>query len=98
MRKLLLLSLLAGTVTGCQATDPYNAPGHWRPRGANDANLRAMLADPAHLDRGASSPRAEGQMATQAVGRLRQGRVRPLPASGVARINSTGSGDGNAAQ
>ena len=41
--------------------------------------LRAMLADPAHLDRGAASPRTEGQMATQAVERLRQGRVRPLP-------------------
>jgi len=87
---ILLPPLLLGA--GCAATDPFAAEGRWRPAGVNEANLRAMVADPAHLVRGAESRRADGQLAAAAVDRLRRDRVRPLPSSGVARMQAAGGG------
>jgi len=41
-----LLALL-----GCDRTDPYLRDGVWHPNGANQANLRAMVALPSSLFR-----------------------------------------------
>lgn len=60
-------------LSGCIATtnDPWNRDGAWRSTGANDANLRAMIADPSHLSRGAQpATPARGEAATIATGRL----------------------------
>lgn len=77
--------------------DPYFREGSWRPGGANEHNLRAMLVDPRDAVRGRGAAGAEGQRAAEAVERLRSGRVRPLPASGVAEIQPTGAaGQGGA--
>jgi hypothetical protein len=60
-------------LSGCIATtnDPWNRDGAWRSSGANDANLRAMIADPPHLSRGAQAPTAaRGEAAALATGRL----------------------------
>ena len=93
---LLLLPLLAG-LSACESIDPYTAEGRWRPLGANESNLRAMVADPAHLDRGVPAARVDAQTATAAVDRLRRDRVKPLPASGVSLINVTGGATGGGA-
>lgn len=85
---LLLLALLPA----CQQIDPYAREGVWRPRGANEANLRLHAATPAHLERGAHDPRADGRAMAAAVDRYRSGQVRPLPASGVSRLQATGQG------
>jgi len=83
---LLLLGLAA-----CQQTDPYRREGVWHPNGANDANLRAMVAVPADLA-SATPPRpADGGLAVAAVARLRHDQVRPLPDSGLAQITVGGS-------
>src|ERR1700722_18591537 len=46
---LALASLLLLALAGCAQTDPYTRPGAWRPNGANDANLRAMVVVPSDL-------------------------------------------------
>jgi len=89
MRRALILVLLLG---GCEQIDPFTREGAWRPMRANEANLRIHVADPAMLDRGVDDRRADGQATAAAVQRYRTDRVKPLAASGVARIQATGAG------
>jgi hypothetical protein len=89
MRRALMLVLLLG---GCEQIDPYTREGVWRPLRANEANLRIHVADPAMLDRGVDDRRADGAVNAAAVQRYRTDRVKPLAASGVARIQATGAG------
>jgi len=68
------LALVAG---GCIDPEPYNRPGTWQATGANDANLRAMIANPADLTRGAQPATASrGEAAAQAAALL-GGRATP---------------------
>ena len=55
------------TLSGCASQDPYTREGVWRPNGANDNNLRSMVANPEDLVTGASDPRAEGPVVAAAV-------------------------------
>jgi len=89
MRRAVLLVLLLG---GCEQIDPFTREGAWRPTRANEANLRIHVADPAMLDRGVDDPRSDGAVTAAAVHRYRTDRVKPLAASGVARIQATGGG------
>jgi hypothetical protein len=89
MRRAAFLILLLG---GCEQIDPFTREGAWRPIRANEANLRVHVADPAMLDRGVDDQRADGAVTAAAVHRYRTDRVKPLAASGVARIQATGSG------
>ncbi len=82
---LLLLPLLVAPA-GCNQIDPYTRPGNWRPNGANDANLRAMVAVPADLVAATPASPASGQLSAAAVDRLRHDAVRPLLDSGLAQI------------
>lgn len=76
-------SVLLGTVllvAGCAGlVDPLDRPGTWRQTGANDANLRAMIADPADLERGQGDPRGRSRQAAGAIERLEDDEVKPLP-------------------
>jgi hypothetical protein len=92
---LLLLIALAG----CDQIDPYKRPGAWRPNGANDFNLRAMVAVPSDLAQATPADSGDGVLAAAAAARLRHDRVRPLLDSGLARIQpvSTGSAAPSAA-
>ncbi|WP_419898750.1 hypothetical protein [Roseomonas sp. USHLN139] len=74
-----LLVLLLVALAGCGALDPYERPGTWRPGRVNEANLQAMLADPAHRDRGVAADGTDGALAGAAIERLREGKPRPLP-------------------
>jgi hypothetical protein len=89
MRAMLMLALLGGC-----AFNPYEVPGTWRPLGANDANLQSMVVRPGDLQGGTADRGADGQRAGDAVDRLRNDKVKPLPDSGVARISVTSSGGG----
>ena len=76
-------------LAGCGTTgfvEPIDREGMWRPTGVNEANLRVMVADPAHLSRGveADTP-ARGEPAALAARRL---GFPSTPAAGV----STGPG------
>ncbi len=86
------LLLLLLPLAACDNLDPFNRAGVWRPAGANDANLQAMVDEPNDLVAGRGARGSDGQMAGQAVERLRTDRVRALPASGVSQIVPTGPG------
>lgn len=83
----IVLLLLAG----CDATDRYLRDGVWRPNGANEANLRAMVVSPADLARGVPS-KSDGQQAAAALDRYRNDKVRLLPDSAVAKVTPVSSG------
>jgi hypothetical protein len=82
---MLLLPLLVA-LAACNQVDPYTREGNWRPNGANDANLRAMVAVPADLVAATPASPADGHLAAAAVDRLRHDTVRPLLDSGLAEI------------
>ncbi len=79
-------------VAGCQATDPYDRVGAWRPNHANTLNLAMMAANPADLLHGVGDDSSSGQQAVTAIDRLRSGHAKALPDSGLAKITLTGSG------
>ena len=87
----LFLALIA--LVGCDAVDPYQRAGLWRPNHANDFNLTRMVAAPGDLAYGAGDGAGDGQQAVAALDRLRAGKVKSLPASGLAEIKlqTTGS-------
>lgn len=88
-----LLLLLAGCV------EDYARPGTWQPRGANEANLRAMLANPADAAQGTAAVDDRGQPGSLAAQRLERGQRPPLPEMRLSRIGvATGgaAGSGNA--
>ncbi len=87
----LLLPLLVA-VAGCNQIDPYTRPGNWRPNGANDSNLRAMVAVPADLAVATPASPADGHLAAAALNRLRNDQVKSLPDTGLAQIVVVGSG------
>ena len=101
-RHLTLLGLLAA-LGGCAGlTDPYQREGTWAPTGVNDANLRAMVANPVDLQHGNAASGTVGATATTAVQRYRAGNVQPLPESTISNIgagttpNTLGPGSGPA--
>ncbi len=80
-------------LAGCAATDPYQREGVWRPTGLPKLNFEAQVARPADLVQGRGTEFAEGDTAAQAVERLRQGKVKPLPTVSTATVGaSTGGG------
>lgn len=87
---LLLPTLLL--LSGCNQIDPYTRDGTWRPTGANEANLRAMVAVPADLVTATPASPADGTLAAAALNRLRHDLVRPLPDSGAAQFVTVSSG------
>lgn len=88
MRRLALPALILLALAGCDSFDPYEREGSWRPSGANDIALRAMLVEPDELFVGTSERGADGQRGGAAVERLRNDRVRDLPASRLVPIGS----------
>lgn len=87
-----VLAAVLFALAGCQATDPLYREGLWRPTGANDANLRAMVAVPSDLAWGAAAPGGDGHLAARAVQRLRQGRTHPLHDVAISKIAPPRSG------
>ena len=92
-RSLLLIGLVV--ISGCNITDPYARDGVWRPNGANDANLRAMVVSPSDLTRGVSARAAEGQQAEAALDRYRKDKIRRLPDSGIAKVTPVSNSGGS---
>jgi hypothetical protein len=92
MTRIALLLPLLAALAACDRVDPYTRPGNWRPNGANDANLRAMVAVPADLVVATPASPADGNRAAMAVARLRTDTVRPLLDSGLAEITPISGG------
>lgn len=92
MKRYLIGSIMMCTA-GCAATDPLSRDGLWQPVGANAANLKAMLANPADLYEGSSYPAMDGSVAANAVTRYRAGRVKPLPDVSASKIGIMSSNE-----
>ncbi|MFC7478334.1 hypothetical protein ACFQS7_28630 [Dankookia sp. GCM10030260] len=71
-------------LAGCD----FDRPRTWQATGVNDANLRAMLAEPADAVRGVAARTERAQPASQAVNRMEQDRRRPMPDSRAALIGT----------
>jgi hypothetical protein len=87
-----LAGLLLLALAGCDRIDPYMRTGVWRPNGANEANLHAMVVVPSDLVLARPAAHGDGGMAAAAVSRLRHDQVRPLLDSGVAQLTTVGGG------
>ena len=90
--------LLGGTATlaACgQDYDPLTRDGLWHPNHSNRADLALMVANPADLVRGTGTNTGDGQLAAAAIDRLRTDKVKKLPASDVANIGASNSGENN---
>ena len=84
-------------LAGC--ADDYARAGTWQLSRVNDANLRAMLVNPADAARGAAAGGERGQSGSLAVEHLEQGKRPVLPDIRLTRVGaSTGgsAGGGNA--
>ncbi len=79
--RLAAFGLVMTTCAGCAFMDPYERVGMWRPRGSNEGNLAAMVADPHDLQVGKSSPTTDALLAAAAVDRLRHDKVKALPST-----------------
>lgn len=87
-RTCLAAAAAAALLSAC-TDDPFERPGTVAPRGLNDANLRAMIVDPAHLRRGVDAPTTRSDAAAKPVDLLRSGKRAPLPA-----VSTSGVGGG----
>ena len=94
--KPMMFLLAAMSLAGCASTDPLTRDGLWQPSGANEANLAAMVANPADLIQGRGAEGSDGQRAAAAVARLRTDHVKTLPDSGIARFSTQSSPQGGA--
>ena len=94
MRVVLSAALLLPLVACVGPLDPHERAGTWRPVGANDANLRAMIADPDDLVTGVADTRADGQVVAAAVARYRIGKVKDLPDVGISKVAPGGANTG----
>jgi hypothetical protein len=75
-------------VAGCSyLTDPYQRPGTYNPTGVNDANLRAMVANPHDLVEGEGAGSSIGAVAAPPVARVLAGKRYPLPSLNAASID-----------
>ena len=75
-------------------TDPSERAGTWRATGANEANLRAMLAEPAHLSRGAQATDARSDVALPAIDHMLAGNRAELPSNSTASRAAIQGGSG----
>lgn len=81
-------TLLAG-LSGCGPQyDPLTREGLFHPEHSNRTNLVLSVANPADLVRGTGSATSDGQIAAAAVERLRQDKVKRLPAADIAVLGS----------
>lgn len=96
---LLLCTLLA--LAACStmplASDPFKQPGTWSETGVNDANLRAMVADPHDLVAGKDAPNGLAVEAVPPVTRLLSGQRTGLSSGAFSAGSSGGGGGGSSA-
>lgn len=76
-------------VAGCNTdlTDPFLRPGTYNPTGVNDANLRAMVANPHDLVEGAGTEASTGAEAAPPVARVLAGKRYPLLQQNAASVD-----------
>ena len=76
------MGLLAVSGCGLATRDTWNDPGTWKPTGANEANLQAMIANPDDLYEGRGERGSSAVIATTMVNRVLTGSIAKLPTAG----------------
>ena len=88
-------SLLLGLGACQQAnSDPFERPYTWQPTGANDDNLRAMIANPNDLVVGQGARGSHAIIANAAATRLLTDKIKPLPKVSTGGVGGGGDGGG----
>jgi len=82
-------ALLLAPLLGACNYDPALRPGTWLPTGVNDANLAAMVANPADLYGNRGSPYSRGSAAAPAVNRLLTDKVKMLNSTATSSIGGS---------
>ena len=95
--RILAAAAAAAALAAC-TDDPFERPGTVAPRGFNEANLRAMVVEPAHLSRGVDAATTRGDAGSKPVDLLRSGKRAPLRSSLTSTVSnaevSGGGGNG----
>lgn len=93
MRQAIVPALaFVAALQGCAVTDPLLNQNDWQPVGANAMNIAAQVVNPADLAHGQEATKGpDGDLASQAVLRLRTGHVKALPDSGLADLHVQGA-------
>lgn len=96
MRIAFLLAVLL-LPAGCGLnSDPMKQPGTWEPTGANDINLRAMVADPADLGGRITSASTPAALPVRAIDNMNADKAKPLYAPETTSAYGSGGGGGGA--
>lgn len=83
------LGILASAIALTACTQPeIDRPGTWQPMGANERNLRAMLANPQDAYGGTGAITSRGNSGSRAVTRLLTDRRRPLLDASTSQIGA----------
>ncbi len=89
LRWMLIASVCAIALSACSDRPEIDRPGTWHPTGANEQNLRAMVANPRDLYAGERATTSRGDSAARAVTRLLTDRRRQLLNVTVSRVAPT---------
>lgn len=94
--RLMLLLLPVLSLAACKQ-DPFERPFTWTATGANDANLRAMVADTRDLTAGRGDTGSVGDEAARPISRMLAGNRAQLPHNGasVISVDTTPQSGGN---
>ena len=97
-RRMAALAVGAGlllTLAGCEWFDPYQREGVWRPVGANQANIAAMVSKPNDLIAGHDDGRTDANPQLIAIGRVSLDVPKSLPSAGGGGGGGGGSSGGS---
>ena len=88
----------AMSVTACGPQyDPITREEVWHPDHSNRANLTMQVANPSDLVRGTGTTTSDGMLASAAVDRLRNDKIKKLPAADISQLSVTQAGANNSA-
>ncbi len=95
------IALVLLSLAGCDVAtrDSWEDAGTWRPTGANQTNLQAMVANPDDLNIGRGERGGSAIIATTAVNRVLTDKIKPLPVAGTLTFGggtSSSAGGGQA--
>lgn len=92
---LLCLSSVTAALAGCENGDLPQEPYTWRPLHVYDANIEAQVERKSDLIAGRHLGPSDGHEAADAVQRWRDGKVREIPETDLAQLQTNGSGGGS---
>lgn len=92
--RILLLSGVSAALMGCSDMDPLTQPYTWRPLNVYDANIAAQVEKKSDLVAGRHLGPSDGHEAADAVQRWRDGKVRDIPDTDLAQLQTNGSSGG----